>query len=209
MKLNIAKVALLVGMVFANNAQAKIIFGNSCIVIPPTVGPPPTPRRIECESVIIRVEFDQFLQPPPGVDPPPGCARCAFAEIVDIPGLDLLNVKVPIEFAVASRLESDDDLPLFAVDNPQIPNLLLTYVGNQTIPGPTNIGFLELTVDDWPEEIAELKYHARAFDVNQQLVVNTGSIAIVSASPVPSLSLLAITLLGILMGIGGYRRLHT
>ena len=120
-----------------------------------------------------------------------------------------MNVKVPIEFALASRLQSDDDLPLFAVDDPQIPNLLLTYVGDQTIPGPTDIGLLELTVDDWPEEIVELNYQAHAFDVNGQLVANTGSIPIVLASPVPSLSPLALALLATLLGAVGIRRLRT
>ncbi len=209
MKLYIAKVALLLGMVFANNAQADIIFGNSCTAVPATPGPPPIAFHIECEAVILRVKFEQFLEPPPVPNPTPACPECAFAEIIDIPGLDLMNVKVPIEFALASRLQSDDDLPLFAVDDPQIPNLLLTYVGDQTIPGPNNIGLFELTVDDWPEEIVELNYQANAFDGNGQLVSNTGSIPIVLASPVPSLSPLALALLATLAGAVGIRRLRT
>ena len=89
---------------------------------------------------------------------------------------------------------------------------LLTYEGNQTIPGPADIGLFELTVNDWPEDIVELNYHARAFrevDGNVQPVTNTGSIAIVSASPVPSLGLLAITLLATLLGAAAIRRLRT
>ncbi|MEE8164003.1 MAG: hypothetical protein V3T64_00395 [Myxococcota bacterium] len=205
MKLKITTVALLLGMVFANHAQANVIFGNRCTTVP---APGPAPMvDLECQSVVIRVETDQSLVPPLVANPLPACPTCAFAEIIDIPGLDLMNVKAPIEFAVASRLTSDPNSPLFASDNQQIPNLVLTYVGNQTISGPVDVGLLELTVSDWPENIVALNYHARAF-VNGQLVANTGSIAIEPAFPVPSLSPLAIALLGILMGLGGYRRLH-
>ena len=147
MKLNIVAVALLLGMVIANNAQADVIFGHRCSTIPATAGPVPTPLGLACETVIIRIEFEQFLEPPPEPNPLPACPNCAFAEIIDISGLDLQNVEVPSEFALASRLQSDANLPLFAVDNPQIPNLVLTYVGSQTIPGRSDIGLLKLTVD--------------------------------------------------------------
>ena len=182
--------AFAVIFVFAYSLQVKadIILGARCqyfaaepgSLMPPI---PPMPARLECESVVIRIEPEQFLEPPPELDPPSACPECGFLEIFDIPGLDLASVDVPDSLAASLRFETDDQFPLFNMDDPSIPNLVLTYVDQQSSEGPADLGFLNMTVVDFPDDTTSLNYQARAWNADGEFVFNSGSISIV---PEPS-----------------------
>jgi hypothetical protein len=109
-------------------------------------------------GVELLVSPAQFLPEFGGIE----CLSCppSYVDIIDVPNDIFDHIIVPPDFVAGVE---HDPTPSPVLDNPNIANLRLTYVG-QGVDGPAKLGGLTFEEFTLPPEIASLRYVGYGYD---------------------------------------------